>query len=243
MRVYRILSILCLTLFIGQPLYGNDDVSKEKNDEINDPFEGYNRAMFQFNWALDKVIFRPISEFYSLVPSPARKGVRNFLTNLKAPVTLVNDLLQLEGMRAGQTIVRTLINTTIGLGGIFDMATNMGLEYHSEDFGQTLAVAGVPSGPYIIWPIIGPLTPRDVVGRGVDIAINPFTWVVYNNDWDWVYYGVFGADMLDRRTEARGFTDGLEGAIDSYAVVRSLYGQIRNGNHEDDEDSPKPDSE
>ncbi len=214
------------------------DSAEVVNQEIYDPLESYNRFMFDVNWGIDKVLFRPISEVYGIVPSPLRKGVRNFLTNLKSPVTLVNDLLQLDGMKAGQTVVRTMINTTIGIGGLFDVATDMGLDYHGSDFGETLTGIGVPSGPYLIIPILGPTTPRDLTGLTADIIINPVNWVLWNNDLDWLWYTRDGVEMLDRRTEARGFTDEIEKAIDPYSRVRSLYWQTRVST--DEEDSPKP---
>ncbi len=211
---------------------------------LKDPFEGFNRVMYDFNHALDFVIFRPLAEFYSFVPSPARKGVRNVVTNLRAPVTFVNDVLQLEGDRAGKTLLRMLVNTTAGLGGIFDVASEIGLDYHSEDFGQTLAVHGVESGSYIVLPVLGPTTPRDFVGKGADIFLNPLNWIWSNNDVEWIGYTIYGVDALDRRTEARAFIDELDKAIDPYARVRSLYLQSRgyhiNNEQIDESDSPRP---
>jgi phospholipid-binding lipoprotein MlaA len=242
LRGYRILTMFALILCIEQ-LHAEvkeDQNSPETVGEIDDPFEDFNRVVYQFNWALDTVLFHPASEIYGLVPSPVRTGVRNFIYNLNSPVIFINDLLQLEGTRAGQTLVRTLINTTLGIGGLFDVATDMGLEYHREDFGQTLAVGGVPSGPYLVLPIFGPSSPRDLVGLGVTVYINPVNWVFWNNDLDWAVYTRDGMYMLDTRTQARGFTDELEKAIDPYVTVRSLYAQTRGDHVASDEDSPKP---
>lgn len=241
MKKKSILISALLALFIGQACAeDHKNQPKETADQIDDPLEGYNRFMYNVNWGVDKVLFRPLSEFYGLVPSPARKGVRNVLTNLNSPVTFVNDVLQLEIERAGQTFVRTLINSTLGIGGIFDVATNMGLEYHSEDFGQTLEVAGLPSGPYIVLPLLGPSTPRDIVGRVGDTFANPVNWILWHNDLDYLIYTKDGVGMLDRRTEARAFTDELENAPDAYARVRSIYLQSRGNHSEDDNDSPTP---
>jgi phospholipid-binding lipoprotein MlaA len=248
LQAHRIVSIIAMILMLGQsPVHGenpeNQDSPKVEED-IYDPLEGYNRAMFEINWVFDTLLFAPLAEVYGVVPSPARKGVRNVLTNLKSPVTFINDLLQLEGQKAGQTLARTLINTTLGIGGIFDVATEMGLDYHSEDFGQTLAVIGIPSGPYMIWPFFGPLTPRDVAGKGGDFFMNPVVWALGNADQDGLLWGAVGADLIDKRTEARGFTAELKKAIDPYAVVRSLYWQTRVSNINDGvdnrQDSPKP---
>lgn len=253
MRTLYIAFILVfgLDLSLAQASYtvGNEPKVVESIDldpaAINDPFEPFNRVMYDFNHALDTAIFRPASEIYGFVlPSTARKGVRNVITNLRSPLTFVNDVLQLNGMRAGQTLVRTLINTTLGIGGIFDVATKMGLEYHSEDFGQTMAVAGVTSGPYLVIPVLGPSTSRDLVGQGVDVFINPLNWVWYNHDVDWVGYMIYGVEGLDRRTEARAFTDELDEALDPYARVRSLYLQSRayyiNNEQIEESDSPRP---
>lgn len=213
-------------------------------DEVTDPFEGFNRAMYEVNQGLDTVLIRPLSIAYSFIPNPARKGVRNVLTNLRSPLTFVNDLLQLNPMRAGETFVRTFINTTLGLGGIFDVATEMGVGYHSEDFGQTLGVAGIGHGPYLVLPILGPTTARDLAGTGVDTFINPVNWYWTAKDLDYMPYVVYGVDGIDRRTEADAFLEELKKAIDPYARVRSLYLQSRryhiNNEAIDETDSPKP---
>lgn len=239
--------LLILLLSAPQALCETDDYEHllaSVDEEIYDPFEGYNRFMYKVNWEIDRAIFRPISEVYSYVPASARKRVRNFITNLRSPLSFVNSLLQLEPVEAGQTMVRTLINTTIGIGGLFDVATDLGIEYHNEDFGNTLATAGIPSGPYIILPLLGPTTPRDILGRGGDMYGNPVNWVLWNQDLNGILYARDGMDMLDRRTEARGFTDELEKAIDPYARVRSLYWQTRVTHRDIDEDdeieSPTP---
>jgi phospholipid-binding lipoprotein MlaA len=244
----RMFSILLLILLTGQTqlwaVTSQDDDSSDTSVEVYDPLEGYNRAMFDVNFTLDKMFFRPISEVYGLVPSPARKGVRNFLTNLKSPVTFINDLLQLEGNRAGETMARALINTTVGIGGLFDVATTMGIDYHSEGLDQTMAGLGIPHGPYLILPLLGPSTPRNAVGRLGDAFMNPVNYVIWNADKGEYIYIATGVDLLDKRTEARGFTDELEKAIDPYARARSLWMQTSEKHDhfdaEDDSDSPKP---
>lgn len=250
-RVKKMKKLLILITFmcVTSPAFCEDKdyeqfLASSMDEEIIDPFESYNRAMYEVNWALDRVFFRPVSEVYGFVPAPARKSVRNFLTNLRGPLTFVNNVLQLEPVEAGQTFVRTFINSTIGIGGLFDVATELGIEYHNEDFGNTLAFAGLPSGPYIILPILGPTTPRDILGRGADMYGNPVNWVVWNQDLDGALYGRDGVDLLDRRTESRGFTDEIEKAIDPYARVRSLYWQSRvthrDAEEDDAFDSPTP---
>lgn len=139
-----------------------------------DPFEGFNRSMFAVHEGLDKAILEPVARGYvAITPAPVREGVGNVLDNLKAPVVLANDVLQLDPGRAASTTGRFLINSTLGLAGIFDVASMMGLEKHDEDFGQTLGKWGMPSGPYLFIPVLGPSSVRDGIGRGVDAALDP----------------------------------------------------------------------
>lgn len=246
MQARHLLSLLALILLTGHTpaLADESQTAAASVDESQfDPFEGYNRAMFEINHTLDTVFFRPISEVYGVIPSPARKGVRNVLTNLKSPAIFFNDLLQGDFNDAGDTFGRIVLNTTLGIGGLFDVATELGVPYHSADFGETLAKVEFPSGPYIVLPFLGPSTPRDMIGRGGDFLLNPVNWVVMNNDDDGLYFIAVGLDLLDRRTEARGFTDTMEKATDPYAFLRSLYKQSRVDNINglaDDNDSPSP---
>lgn len=147
-----------------------------------DPWEDFNRGMFGVHQAVDGAVLEPVARGYrTITPRPLRTGVLNFLRNLKGPVVFANDVLQGEIGRAGTTAGRFAINTTIGVAGIFDPATSMGLERHEEDFGQTLAVWGVPSGPYMFVPLLGPTTVRDGAGRIVDVAFDPLTWADFDD--------------------------------------------------------------
>jgi phospholipid-binding lipoprotein MlaA len=147
-----------------------------------DPWEGFNRNLFGVHQAVDGAVLEPVARGYrAITPRPVRTGVLNFLRNLKSPVVLANDVLQGEIGRAGNTAGRFAINTTLGIGGIFDPATSMGLERHDEDFGQTLAVWGVPSGPYIFIPLMGPSNVRDGAGRIVDTVFDPLTWADFDD--------------------------------------------------------------
>ncbi|MBP6985891.1 MAG: VacJ family lipoprotein [Alphaproteobacteria bacterium] len=243
------ITVLLAFLLSVELAKGNDSdfeqpVANEVNEEISDPLEGYNRAMYEVNWALDRVFIRPVAEGYGFVPGPVRKSVRNFIANLRSPLTFVNNVLQLEPVAAGQTLARTLVNTTIGVGGLFDVATELEMEYHYEGFADTLAFLGVPSGPYIILPILGPSTPRDMLGMGGDVYGNPVNWVLWNQDMRGYVNARDAMYMLDLRTESRGFTDEIEKAIDPYARVRSLYWQsrvMRQDKADDDkQESPRP---
>lgn len=134
-------------------------------EAVDDPWEGFNRDMYAVHDSVDRAVLEPVARGYrSVTPGPVRTGVRNFLRNLRSPVTFVNDLLQGEIERAGVTFVRFGVNTTVGMAGLLDPATSMGMERHDEDFGQTLAVWGVEPGPYIFVPVLGPTTLRDGAG-------------------------------------------------------------------------------
>lgn len=195
--------------------------------EPNDPLEPLNRAIFGFNQVVDGLILDPAQQAYGfLVPDPAKKGVRNFLDNLASPLVFINDVLQGERERAGNTLSRFLVNSTLGVGGIFDAARAFGLpERHREDFGQTLGSYGVGSGPYLVLPILGPSNARDLVGLGVDFTISPLGYVVDND----VLLGRFAIDGIDTRYTLDPVLDDLKAnSLDLYAATRSVYGQKRN---------------
>jgi phospholipid-binding lipoprotein MlaA len=186
-----------------------------------DPLEPLNRGIFGFNEVVYRWLFNPFAGAYEFVmPDPGRRAVRRFFSNLSEPVTLVNDLLQLKPLRAGSTGARFLINTTAGVGGLFDPATAWGLEGHTSRFGETLAVYRVGSGPYIVIPMMGPSTVRDALGEVVDFALRPDTWllspgsrlVVAATD------GFTTYEIERNRLEALRRT-----SVDFYAALRSAY--------------------
>jgi phospholipid-binding lipoprotein MlaA len=200
----------------------------ENRQEANDPLESWNRGVFNVSVAVDKALFRPLAIAYrSVIPSPIRDSVRNILNNLQSPVIFANDVLQGDVDRAGTTLLRAGVNSTIGFGGIFDVAQVWGFPRHSEDFGQTLAVWGVGEGPYLFVPLLGPGNPRDLFGYGVDVVMDPFTW--------WKFHGRYtfgetrlGVDMLDLRARNIDTLDEIEkSSLDYYASIRSLYRQTR----------------
>src|SRR2546430_6583243 len=140
----------------------------------NDPLEGFNRAMFTITIKADKAIFRPTALAYrKVVPESLRVSLRNFLANLNTPVIFANDVLQAEVSRAGVTLARGAINSTLGIGGLVDIATRWGLPHHTEDFGQTLAVYGVGEGFYLFIPLLGPSNPPDLFGYAADFLFDP----------------------------------------------------------------------
>ncbi len=194
----------------------------------NDPYEPMNRAIFNFNTKVDNAVAKPVAKFYNhAVPQFARDGVHNFLTNLDKPVTLGNDILQGEGKRAGETISRFTVNTTLGVGGLVDVATMVGIPDHSEDFGQTLGVYGVGEGPYLVLPFMGPDPPRDLTGDVVDIFMDPTTYIKFHGSDTW-YAVRSGVSVLDLRARNIDTLEQIERtSIDVYATTRSLYRQYR----------------
>ena len=201
----------------------------EGPQDVNDPFEPFNRLMFNTTLAVDKAVLRPTAIVYRAVfPQPIRDSVRNFLNNLDTPIILTNDLLQGELDRAGTTLVRAVVNTTVGIGGLFDVADRWGYPRHREDFGQTLATFGFGEGPYLFIPLFGPANPRDLLGYGTDLFFQPLTYVQWGDEGyvPWIRYGV---DFLDLRARNIETLDEIEQtSLDYYASVRSLYRQSRN---------------
>jgi phospholipid-binding lipoprotein MlaA len=211
------------------PPPGDAEAMAEFN-QINDPGEPANRAVFKVNKALDSALLRPAAIAYKdYTPGIFQTTINNVLNNLRAPVIFFNDILQGEIQRAGTTFFRFIVNSTIGFLGLADPATEMGLVRHNEDFGQTLAVWGVPEGPYLMLPIFGPSNPRDAVGLVVDFLIDPLNIWAANTNREWVPLSRAGVRAVD--TRARNF-DALEDlentSLDFYAAIRSLYRQRRN---------------
>jgi len=199
------------------------DFGEEEDD--NDPLEVPNRMFFAFNEALDFAIIRPIAVTYNfVVPRGVRNTVRNFLRNLRSPVTLANDLLQGDLDRAGTTAARFFINSTLGLLGLFDFAKLEGYEYHDEDFGQTLGTYGAGEGFYLVLPLLGPSSLRDGTGRIVDIFFDPLTYIAPTE----TALGRAALTGLDFRSRNIEELDDLKSdSVDFYARIRSLYRQNR----------------
>ncbi len=206
------------------PLF-DDDYEEGVNVGVPDPMEETNRTIFGANRQADRFFFDPITRGYRLVvPEPARKGIRNVFSNLNSPTTFANDMLQLEWEDAGVTLARMVVNTTIGLAGLFDVADSIGLEKHNSDFGQTLALAGVPSGPFMMVPFFGPTTVRDGFGTAVDIGMSPTTHIL--GPVVLVYYG--SGMGLALRDEHFDKMKALEASsLDHYSTLRSAWWQNR----------------
>ena len=206
----------------------------------NDPYESTNRAIFEFNRRIDDNVALPIARFYrDAVPEPLRIGIHNVLFNIRLPVTFGNDLLQGNIGRGAQTVGRFAVNSVLGIGGLIDVATQLEVPNHTEDFGQTLGAYGVDEGYYIVLPILGPAPPRDLLGRIVDIFMDPLTYIDFRAKTAWAV-GRSTADVLDlRERNIETIDDIQQTSVDYYATVRNLYRQSRNAEIRNSMDIPE----
>jgi phospholipid-binding lipoprotein MlaA len=217
-HTFRALALLML----GLPLCACASVQRWSD---NDPFEPFNRTMFRLNQSLDHNAALPAAVFYrSTVPGGIRDGVHNLLTNIGMPITFANDLLQGQFSRAGRAAERFGVNTTLGVLGIMDPATGMGLPMQQEDFGQTLGVYGVPPGPYLVLPLLGATLPRDAVGRiFVDHYFSPLSYIDYSGR----YYVSLGARVFStvdgRARSIEEIRDIERNSVDQYVGMRDAY--------------------
>ena len=206
---------------------------------VNECFEKFSRGTLNFNQTLDRAIFKPIAKGYRVLPQPIRTGTNNFVSNLRSLLSFSNNVLQGDFKSAGNTAGRFVINTTVGILGVFDPASKMGLEKKSrEDFGQTLGVWGAGPGCYFVLPVLGPTTTRDAVGLIGNVFIDPIYHLTHNSETDIVvgnenlsehnYYYYRGTDAVDFRSKNIESFDSLEkNSIDFYASLKSLYLQNR----------------
>jgi phospholipid-binding lipoprotein MlaA len=190
----------------------------------NDPLEPMNREIFKFNDAADKYVARPVATAYTKVtPAPLRTAISNFFSNIGDIGNFVNDLLQLKGVDATEDLMRFAFNSTFGLGGLLDWASPAGLPKHSQDFGLTLGHYGVPAGPYLVLPLLGPSSVRDATNWAVAYPLNPFTYT----SWE-ISFPMFVVNFTSERADLLGATDILsQAALDKYAFVRDAYTQRR----------------
>jgi len=218
-----------------------------------DPWEKLNRSTYAFNDALDKGIGKPAAKAYvKVMPRFVRTGVSNFFNNLDNINTVVNDVLQGKVRQAGRDSTRFLLNTTFGIGGLFDPASRAGFEFNDEDFGQTFGKWGMQPGPYIVWPVLGPSTMRDSVGKLVDQFTYPVTYL----EDDSTRYIIRGVSLLDMRASLLDLDAQIDRSYDRYAFVRNAWlqrreFQVTDGEIEDPsleleegmEEEPAPDTE
>ena len=241
-RLHIAVISVCALLFAG---------CASTNAPKADPFEGLNRATYKFNDTVDEAVLKPVAKGYQAVtPQFVRAGISNAFTNIGDVGTAVNNLLQGKPGNAFSDAGRFIVNSTFGILGLFDLATPMGLEKHSEDFGQTLGKWGVESGPYIVIPLMGPATLRDVAARPVDAYTGYFRYL----DHIPTRNSTFGVEIIDLRANLLGASDTLDtAALDKYQFMRDAFlqrrlSQVYDGKVpqekrdklEDDLDSPGP---
>ena len=229
-----IITTLTLTMNVNSASDGDLILKKNNPAEIEDCSEGFNKASFALNQGLDKAIFKPVASLYKKLPSPIKSGTSNFLDNLSNLVTIPNNILQGEFKKAGVNTGRFVINTTIGILGLADVAEGMGFsQYEKEDYGQSLAVAGVGPGCYLVLPVLGPSTARDTISS-VATFVGGDAWynVTVKNDTqyfsDFDYYSSKATSGVDFRAKNYDSIQNLEkNSLDFYASVKSLYLQDR----------------
>ncbi len=248
------LNLAILTCFISLNLFAADwdDVKTSSadfdtttyEDEIYDPLESINRAVFSFNNVADKIVLEPVAKGYKKLPSPIQSGVGNFINNLKLPLAAFNQLLQGQGKNAAESTGRFLVNSTVGIFGLVDVADNFGLDQKEEDFGQTLATWGVGDGFYIVLPLFGPSNLRDTTGMVMTMMTDPINAYAVSQGEAWAIPFRTAANAIDQRSQIIDEVNALrDNSVDYYAAVRSSYYQNRKAaimNTDDDVLTPLP---
>ena len=236
-----IFALLLQTNVVSAGTTGSEELKGSgSQDTASECFEGFSRAMFKFNHVLDRAIFEPVAKGYRALPSPVRRGTGNIVDNLRSLLTFSNNILQGDFHNAGNTAGRFVINSTVGILGIWDPAAALGLEEKGkEDFGQTMGVWGTNSGCYFVLPILGPTTVRDSVGIVGNFFLDPVYHVTHNSEIhnglvgnsnysEHNYYYYRGTGAVDFRAKNIESFDSLEkNSIDLYASMKSLYLQNR----------------
>ncbi|HEY3778254.1 MAG TPA: VacJ family lipoprotein [Rhizomicrobium sp.] len=242
------MSRICLTaaaVLCACALCGCATTSREAT-AANDPLEPMNRAVYGFDEKFDQYVYLTVAGLYvNNIPKPVRLGIHNVFSNAEEPVSIANDVLQLRFDRAARMTARMTLNSTVGLGGIVDVAAKHDLPEQKADFGQTLSRFGVGEGPFLVLPIIGPEPPRDMLGDTADLFLDPITWIP--DGWPlldrvgvtadvhiWKPYLTHARDMVLRHELEKG-------SVDPYATMRSTYRQIRNDEIHGTTAAPTPD--
>jgi len=221
---HHLTAVLLLTGMLGGLLGGCATQQTTFTDGERDPWEGYNRKVHAFNNSLDRAVFRPVAKGYDVVmPDGPQRGVRNFFRNLNYPVTLINSLLQGKMERAFTSTGRFLMNSSIGVLGFFDVATRVGIHSYDEDFGQTLATWGWKDSRYLVMPLLGPFTVRDLLGRSFYGYAHPVSYMIREHD----QYIPLVVDLISLRAELLPLQPDIDAAADPYVLVRDVYLQNR----------------
>ena len=230
-KIFTIITVLAIAFI--------KNANADEKYTVNECFEKFSRGTLKFNQALDKAIFKPIAKGYRVLPQPIRTGTNNFVSNLRSLLSFSNNVLQGDLKSAGNTAGRFVINTTVGILGVFDPASKMGFEKKSrEDFGQTLGVWGTGPGCYFVLPVLGPTTTRDAAGLIGNVFVDPVYHLTHNSETDIIvgnenlsehnYYYYRGTDAVDFRSKnIESFESLEENSIDFYASLKSLYLQNR----------------
>jgi len=226
-RTLSVVAIACALSACAAKPPSTDEAALADYRQNNDPIEPTNRFFYKINDGIDTYVLRPVAVAYRQVPGAIRRPVHNVVTNLAAPVTLVNDVLQTKPRRAGDTLMRFAINSTVGGLGLFDVATDWGYPAHTSDFGVTMALWGVGEGPYLFLPVLGPNGARDSAGYVADIGFDPLTYASFGGSRA-VQLSRYGLTALDTRERLIDPIDQVKkSALDPYATFRSLYRQNR----------------
>lgn len=227
----RLLGLPALGLLLlagcATPPPASDPDALAEFHENNDPLEPTNRVFYKVNDTLDSYAIKPAAQAYAwALPKPAREGVHNVLNNLGSPGVFLNDVAQGNGRRAATTLWRFTVNSTLGIGGLIDVARMAGVSGHDADWGTTLGAWGVGEGPYLFVPFLGPSSPRGLAGFAADQLSDPFTWVPTGLGLKTVSNAAFGLNVLDTRSSVAADLDRVQkSALDPYATIRSLYRQ------------------
>jgi phospholipid-binding lipoprotein MlaA len=250
--IHIILTFLILVLSTNIYASASDNVKTSSadfetttfEDEIYDPLEGINRAVFSFNNVADRMLLEPVARGYRKLPPPIQSGLGNFINNLKLPLAALNQLLQGQGNNAAESTGRFLVNSTVGVFGLIDVADNIGLDQKEEDFGQTLATWGVGEGFYIVLPLFGPSNVRDTTGMVMTMMTDPVNAYAVSQGQGWVVPVKTAANAIDQRSQIIDEVNALrDNSVDYYAAVRSSYYQNRKAaivNTDDDVLTPLP---
>lgn len=222
-----LISTIVLVLMVGCAGRQHPEADEQANAaqaNSTDPYEGFNRSIYNFNSKVDRYVLKPLAKTYEkITPDQVESGIHNFFENLEEPRTVVNSVLQGKFAKAGLSSGRFVLNSTVGVLGFFDVAGKLDIPKQNEDFGQTLAVWGVPSGPYLVLPLFGPRYLRHAGGFIPDGFLNPVSYI----DDKAVRYSMLGLDIIDTRTRFFGADNLLELQLDPYVFVRETYTQRR----------------
>lgn len=238
-----------VTVLLSLLAYTAPQYSAAQSDaEVSDPLEGMNRGIFWFNDNVDTYLLEPVARgYHNVLPDPVETGIHNFFNNLRYPVYLVSDLVQFKFTQALEHTGRFLVNSTVGVAGLIDVGKRIGLPDHEEDFAIALAYHGVPAGPYLVLPFIGPSNLRDTFGYVIDCALNPFYWVgrtdLHSDAKDSIVYGTTALKAIDTRARLlEAVKSAKESSVDYYLFMQGAYYQYRrgvlyDGNPPDEEDA------